>query len=107
MATKILDLDQCEGKTVSVTFEDGSEAYIAFTDGTYVTIGSVPCCDDYEIEISNCTPSDQILVLLELMTQEEANARRDALLAQDQVRTKEWRRQQYEELRKEFGNEAD
>jgi hypothetical protein len=96
---------QIPGKTIKEATINPGDIALAFTDGTFFVAGimgygSEDC--DHEIESENYPITSHDLLNLGLVTQEEFHELREAEKAAELATKRDARRQQYEELRKEF-----
>jgi len=104
---KFVDIRDCEPRTIEKVINSWNGQCIAihFTDGTYTIIHSLPVCD-YEAEIVIRDSMDANLLLeLDLCTEEEAEAIRKVNEEKRTCQKVEYERQQLRELLDKYGHE--
>lgn len=102
---KAIRFDEIIGKTVKEVHNNGKYQSIIFEDETALVQEAVydKYCEDTGFEDVKLAANDSDAYMLGLCTKEEYQKEYDKFLEIYQKQAKENRRQQYEELKKEFG----
>lgn len=98
----IQTLSECKGKKVSLVAETDDAVRLSFTDGSSIVLRARAAFDGYgEINAADYL-SPYEMQELEFITEDELKAHIKAYNECQQKRQVEYRRQQYEALKKEF-----